>query len=92
MKKILVTGGLGYIGSHTVIELQNSGYEVIIIDDLSNSTMDVLNGISTISKIPPIFEKLDLRVKNDVSDFFDRHKDIKGIICCLSKQLLYGLN
>ena len=80
MKKILVTGGLGYIGSHTVVELQLSGFEVIIIDNLSNSTLNVLEGITNITKISPSYEKLDLRIKDDVSDFFKRHKDIEGII------------
>ncbi len=80
MKKILVTGGLGYIGSHTVVELQNSGYQVIIIDNLSNSSLDVLEGITNISKTPPAFERLDLRFKADVSDFFKRNNDIDGII------------
>ncbi|MDX1286201.1 MAG: NAD-dependent epimerase/dehydratase family protein, partial [Draconibacterium sp.] len=63
MKKILVTGGLGYIGSHTVVELQNSGYQVLIIDNLSNSSLDVLEGITNISKSAPTFERLDLRIK-----------------------------
>ena len=49
MKKVLVTGGLGFIGSHTVVELQEKGYEVVIIDDLSNSSMDVLGGITAIT-------------------------------------------
>lgn len=80
MKKILVTGGLGYIGSHTVVELQKSGHEVIIVDNLSNSSLDVLEGITDISKTPPIFERLDLRLKADVSEFFKKHKDIEGII------------
>ena len=80
MKKILVTGGLGYIGSHTVVELQNSGFEVLIIDNLSNSTLDALQGITNITNVAPAFEKLDLRVKADVSDFFKRHQDIAGII------------
>jgi UDP-glucose 4-epimerase len=80
MKKILVTGGLGYIGSHTVVELQNSGYQVVIIDNLSNSSLDVLEGITNISKTPPIFERLDLRIKPDVIDFFKRNQDIEGII------------
>tara|TARA_B110000503_G_scaffold17880_1_gene26152 strand:- start:348 stop:1370 length:1023 start_codon:yes stop_codon:yes gene_type:complete len=80
MKKILVTGGLGYIGSHTVVELQNSGFEVLIIDNLSNSTLDALQGITNITSVAPAFEKLDLRVKADVSDFFKRHQDIAGII------------
>lgn len=80
MKKILVTGGLGYIGSHTVVELQNSGYQVVIIDNLSNSSLDVLEGITNISKIPLTFERLDLRFKADVSDFFKRNQDIEGVI------------
>jgi len=50
MKKILVTGGLGYIGSHTVVELQDSGYEVVIIDNLSNTTLDVLDKITSITE------------------------------------------
>lgn len=80
MKKILVTGGLGYIGSHTVVELQNSGYQVIIIDNLSNASLDVLEGITNITKTPPAFERLDLRLKADVADFFKRNQDIEGII------------
>ncbi|AFL80235.1 UDP-glucose-4-epimerase [Aequorivita sublithincola DSM 14238] len=80
MKKILVTGGLGYIGSHTVVELQNAGYQVIIVDNLSNSSLDVLEGITNISKTPPAFERLDLRYKADVSEFFKRNQDIEGII------------
>lgn len=80
MKKILVTGGLGYIGSHTVVELQKSGYQAIIVDNLSNSSLDVLEGITDITNTPPIFERLDLRYKSDVSDFFKEHKDIEGII------------
>lgn len=78
--KILVTGGLGFIGSHTVVELQNEGFEVIIIDNLSNSSENVLDGIETITNIRPVFEKLDLREKAKVQDFFKRHNDVKGII------------
>ena len=58
-ERILVTGGTGYIGSHTVVELQNSGYEVIIIDNLSNSNADVVDNIEKVSGIRPVFEKLD---------------------------------
>ncbi len=76
MKKILVTGGLGYIGSHTVVELQKSGYKVVIVDNLSNSSLDVLEGITDITKTPPIFERLDLRFKADVSDFFKEHNPL----------------
>jgi len=80
MQKILVTGGLGYIGSHTVVELQNTGFEVIIIDNLSNSSLDVIEGITNITKSSPVFVKLDLRFQKDVEQFFDQHNDIVGII------------
>ena len=78
--KILVTGGLGFIGSHTVVELQNQGFEVVIVDDLSNSSEEVLNGIVAITNKMPIFEKLDLREKGKVQDFFKKHQDISGVI------------
>jgi len=78
--KILVTGGLGFIGSHTVVELQNEGFEVIIIDNCSNSSEDVLRGITKITGKQPIFEKFDLREKEKVKDFFSRHQDIVGMI------------
>lgn len=78
--KILVTGGLGFIGSHTVVELQNEGYEILIIDDLSNSSLEVLNGITAITGKKPHFEKLDLKIKEDVQRFFKKHKDIRGLI------------
>jgi len=78
--KILVTGGLGFIGSHTVVELQNEGFEVVIIDDCSNADEKVLVGITAITGKAPIFEKIDLREKNDVVDFFRRHHDIEGVI------------
>ncbi|MFD1161808.1 UDP-glucose 4-epimerase GalE [Hwangdonia seohaensis] len=80
MDKILVTGGLGFIGSHTVVELQNEGYEVVIIDDLSNSSENVLDGISAITGKTPIFEKLDLKDRPKVEHFFAKHNDIKGVI------------
>lgn len=78
--KIVVTGGLGFIGSHTVVELQNSGFEVVIIDNLSNSSEDVLPRIVNITGKKPIFEKFDLRDKVAVVDFFKRHRDIQGMI------------
>lgn len=78
--KILVTGGLGFIGSHTVVELQNEGYEVVIIDDLSNSSINVLEGITAITGKTPIFEQLDLKEKDKVEHFFKKHKDIVGVI------------
>ncbi|WGU69116.1 UDP-glucose 4-epimerase GalE [Capnocytophaga canimorsus] len=80
MKKIVVTGGLGFIGSHTVVELQNSSFEVVIIDNLSNSSEDVLPRIVNITGKKPIFEKFDLRDKQAVIDFFQRHHDIAGMI------------
>ena len=67
--KILVTGGLGFIGSHTVVELNNGGYEVIIIDDLSNSSIEILDGIEKIIGIRPNFVQLDLKVKEEVMKF-----------------------
>jgi UDP-glucose 4-epimerase len=78
--KILVTGGLGFIGSHTVVELQNEGFEVVIIDDCSNSSEKVLDGITSITNKKPLFEKLDLKEKQKVEDFFQRHHDIEGVI------------
>ncbi len=79
MKKVLVTGGLGYIGSHTAVELLDAGYEVLIIDDLSNAELDVLEGIERITGTKPHFEKIDLRIKDDVEDFFLRN-EVDGII------------
>ncbi len=78
--KILVTGGLGFIGSHTVVELQNEGFEVVIIDDCSNSSEKVLDGITAITGKRPLFEKLDLKEKSKVEDFFRRHADVAGVI------------
>jgi UDP-glucose 4-epimerase len=78
--KILVTGGLGFIGSHTVVELQAKGHEVLIVDNLSNSSEKVLDGIVAISGKKPDFEKIDLRDKPAVQDLFKRHTDISGII------------
>ncbi|WP_299767911.1 UDP-glucose 4-epimerase GalE [uncultured Dokdonia sp.] len=78
--KIVVTGGLGFIGSHTVVELQNNGHEVVIIDNCSNSSKEVLKGITSITGTTPIFEEFDLREKSKVQDFFNRHQDIAGVI------------
>ncbi len=78
--KILVTGGLGFIGSHTVVELQNKGYEVVIVDNCSNSSPNVINGIVAITGKKPLFEQFDLREKDKVQDFFKRHSDIEGVI------------
>ena len=79
MKKILVTGGLGFIGSHTVVELQNEGFEVVIVDNLSNTTIDVLDKITEITGIKPAFHKIDVRVKSEIKSVFDAH-EIDGII------------
>lgn len=77
--KILVTGGLGFIGSHTVVELQKEGFEVVIIDNLSNSKIEVLDGITSITNIKPEFVQLDLKDKKLVQDFFSNHS-INGVI------------
>lgn len=79
-KKILVTGGTGYIGSHTVVELQNAGYDVVIIDNLSNSNREVVDGIEAITGVRPVF------VEGDVTDMYTLEKTfvdnpgIEGII------------
>lgn len=78
--KILVTGGLGFIGSHTVVELQNEGFEVVVIDNLSNSSETVLTGIENITGKKPHFEQFDLKEKTLVQNFFKKHSDISGVI------------
>ena len=79
-KKVLVTGGTGYIGSHTVVELQNEGFEVFIIDNLSNSDIKVLGGIEAITGKKPVFEQLDLCDFNRLQGFFTLNPDIESII------------
>jgi len=79
MKKILVTGGLGFIGSHTVVELQNEGFDVVIIDNLSNTTISVLDSITEITSKKPDYYNLDVRSKSDLKTFFDNNK-VDGII------------
>ncbi|MBP3299638.1 MAG: UDP-glucose 4-epimerase GalE [Muribaculaceae bacterium] len=78
--KILVTGGTGYIGSHTTVELQNAGYEVVIIDNLSNSNIEVLDGIEAITGKRPEFMEGDITDMNTVRELFTRFPGIKGII------------
>ena len=80
MPKILVTGGTGYIGSHTVVELLEEGMEVVIIDNLSNSEREVLHGIAAITGTEPHFEEVDLRDRNATYGVFDLHPDIEAII------------
>ena len=79
-KKILVTGGLGFIGSHTTVELQNAGYEVVIIDNLSNSNRDVLDGIERITGMRPAFVEGDCTNINTLHQLFKEHQGISGII------------
>ncbi|WP_071146611.1 UDP-glucose 4-epimerase GalE [Bacteroides ihuae] len=79
-ERILVTGGTGYIGSHTVVELQNSGYEVIIVDNLSNSGADVVDNIEKVSGIRPAFEHLDCLDLNGMDALFAKYAGIKAII------------
>ena len=78
--KILVTGGTGYIGSHTVVELIKQGYELVIVDDLSNSSIDVLDGIKEITGISPDFEKFNLMDYSKLYNLFQKHSNIHSII------------
>lgn len=80
MQKIIVSGGLGFIGSHTVVELQQAGCEVIIVDNLSNSRIEILDQIELICGKRPSFECLDLSNEVLSLDFFNRHSDAEGII------------
>ncbi len=79
-RKILVTGGTGFIGSHTTVELQNAGYEVVIIDNLSNSNIEVLDGIEKITGTRPAFVKGDCTDIDTLRKLFDEHPGIDGII------------
>ena len=79
-ERILVTGGTGYIGSHTVVELQNNGYEVVIVDNLSNSRADVVDSIEKISGIRPAFEEVDCLDYEGMDAVFTKYPGIKGII------------
>ncbi len=79
-KTIMVTGGTGYIGSHTIVELQKAGYQAIIVDNLSNSSIDVLDNIEKISGIKPAFENFDLADNDKTNDFFKRNTKIDAII------------
>lgn len=78
--KILVTGGTGFIGSHTVVELQNAGYDVVIVDNLSNSNADVVDGIERITGIRPTFAHLDCNDMEGMRNLFVKEGNISGII------------
>ena len=80
MARILVTGGTGYIGSHTTVELMQQGYDVVIVDNLSNSNADVLDGIETIVGTRPPFEQVDCNDAVAMADVFARYPDIVGVI------------
>lgn len=79
-KKILITGGTGYIGSHTSVELIKKGYEVFIVDNFSNSHSSVLNGIKSITGVEPHFTKLDLTQTGEVNSYFEAHHDLDAVI------------
>jgi len=79
-KQVLITGGTGYIGSHTAVEFIEAGYDVVIIDNLSNSKIDSLEGIKKITGIKPEFAEFDLQDKLKLDDFFNTHPDIEAII------------
>ena len=79
-KQILVTGGIGYIGSHTTVELIESGFEVIIVDNLSNSNINTLDGIEEITGTRPVFEKLDVCDRSQLTSFFEKYTGIEAII------------
>jgi UDP-glucose 4-epimerase len=78
--KILITGGTGYIGSHTAVELIQQGYEVFVVDNLSNSSISVLDGIEKITGIKPHFVKLDLTDKAATRKYFQDHHDLDAVI------------
>lgn len=80
MRKILVTGGAGFIGSHTVVELQNAGYEPVIVDSLFNATADVIDNIATITGRRPAFEEVDCCNLMAMDAVFDKYKDIEAVI------------
>ncbi len=80
MGKILVTGGTGYIGSHTVVELQNAGYEVVIVDNLDNSSVQILDQITKITGKKPEFYELDLCDEAGTKELIRNNPDISGVI------------
>lgn len=80
MKTILVTGGLGFIGSHTTVELLEAGYDVVIVDNLSNSRIEVLDGIEKITGKRPAFEQMDLKETDSTNNLFVKYPNISGVI------------
>ena len=80
MKKIIVTGGMGYIGSHTVVALINSGYYIVIVDNLCNSNIIVLKSIEEITGVTPEFENIDITNEDKIVNFFKRHTDAVAVI------------
>ncbi len=78
--KVLVTGGSGYIGSHTVVELQNKGYDVVVIDNLSNSYAEVIDNIGMITGKKPAFEQFDICDLEITRSFFQKYNDVAAII------------
>ena len=78
--KILVTGGTGYIGSHTVVELQRDGFEVVIIDNLSNSRAEIADQIAAVTGVRPALEVFDLTDREKTAAFFKKHNDLAGVI------------
>jgi len=78
-KKILVTGGLGFIGSHTVVALIEKGYDVLVIDNLMNTRIEVLYNIEKITGVKPKHYNIDLREKELVNNFFEQNNDIEGV-------------
>lgn len=79
-KKIIVTGGCGYIGSHTVVELISNNYDVVILDDLSNSSEETINRIEKITGTKPTFINLDLKDESKTKQIFEEHNDAKAVI------------
>ena len=80
MKKILVTGGTGFIGSHTTVELQQKGYQVVIVDNLSNSSAEVIDNIAKITGVKPVFGKVDVADKQQLFDFLKQNPGIESVI------------
>ena len=79
-RKILVTGGTGYIGSHTSVELINEGFDVVILDNLYNSEAEIIDRIKTITGVRPSLEIIDICDKPKLENFFDKNRDISAII------------